>query len=245
MCYLNKTEMAAYVPSVGPWVAELNGFWMEYLHEPSPDMWGRLDWPAVLGNALRTLHNLPLPPVSGLVDDRPDVVASICNGLQSIFDSLVEDVHWNALTVPDQEHLQFVRARRESYLALLPVLQETLPGDVCALVHGDLSGGNFMLCPDGSPVLADWGEARLALPFTDVAYLIAHMEWDEQETERFLDAYFGADMAIREAAYPSIEILIRLYRYQACVRSLLWLNAGDLDAVGYAYFLRQLSICKK
>jgi aminoglycoside phosphotransferase (APT) family kinase protein len=241
--YLSTTEMAQYVPAVGDWLKKAAGFWMEYLRYPTQEELIKFDLPSALGTALRTLHALPLPTIPGLADDRPSAAAAICDRLRSSFESLLsDDRHWLSLSIQDRANLQRVRARYADYAALLTVLETALSGAKCALIHGDLSADNLMVRQDGSLVIADWGEARITSPFVDVAYLIVHSEWSDVESELFLNAYFGMQSADREAACPVIELLVRLHRYHACVRSLHWLNeAGEgLDALGYAFFERQL-----
>lgn len=241
LCYLNQTEMARYVASVGKWEHEVGGFWMECLRDPTPDERKRPDLPSTLGSALHTLHCQNLPVMIGLPDDRPDIAEAVCRNFRDVFDTLLDENGWNGLASAERGYFHKVRDCYGTYVALLPALQAILPGTACSLVHGDLTGDNWMVRPDGGLALVDWGAARLTSPFSDVAGLLAYTEWDEAEIARFLAAYFDGDAAAQAAISLCIELLARLYVYRACVYALHCLNAQDLDAVGYAVFLKQLA----
>ncbi|MBU0704729.1 MAG: aminoglycoside phosphotransferase family protein, partial [Chloroflexi bacterium] len=194
--------------------------------------------------ALRTLHKVDLPLIKDVADDRPLVSAAISRRLQDTFGAVTEDdSFWTGLSSEDRPKLEYVRAKYETYAPMLPALQVSLADTECALTHGDLSGDNLMVRQDGSFALTDWGETRITSSLTDVAYLLTHTEWNKSNAQRFLRAYFNDDPRALEEALPVVETLSRLYQYNSCVRSLLWLNSpeGDgLDSIGRAYFERQL-----
>jgi aminoglycoside phosphotransferase len=250
--YLGRTDMARFVPAVGEWIHEVDGFLMVCLRYPTAAEWRTCDLVQASAVALRTLHRLDLPPGEGIGieieieigDDRPQVGAAIRRRLRDSFEVVTaDDSFWAGLCGEDKSKLAYVRAKYADYVEILSALDPILVDTQCVLTHGDLSGDNLMVRQDGSFALADWGEARITSNLTDVAYLLVHTEWDEDEVQRFLHTYFGDDPGALEAALPAVETLSRLYRYNACARSLRWLNdlgADGLDAVGRAYFERQL-----
>lgn len=242
--YLNETDMAQYVPTVGEWIHEVDGFLMEHLRYPIPAERKRCDLLHTLAVALRTLHGVDLPPIKDVADDRPLVSTAISRRLQDTLGAVTEDdSFWVGLSSEDKPRLEYVRTKYETYAQMLPVLKVSLTDTKCALTHGDLSGDNLMMRQDGSFALTDWGETRITSSLTDVAYLLTHMEWNESKAQRFLRAYFNDDPEDLEEALPVIETLSCLYRYNSCVRSLLWLNSPEedgLDSIGRAYFERQL-----
>ena len=242
--YLNETDMAQYVPAVGEWIHEVDGFLMEHLRYPTPAERETYDLLHTLAVALRTLHGVDLPPIKDVADDRPLVSTAINRRLQDAFGAVTEDdSFWAGLSSEDKPRLEYVRTKYETYAQMLPVLKVSLADTECALMHGDLSGDNLMMRQDGSFVLTDWGETRITSSLTDAAYLLTHTEWNENKTQRFLRAYFNDDPDDLEEALPVIETLSCLYQYNSCVRSLLWLNSPEedgLDSIGRAYFERQL-----
>ncbi len=129
-----------------------------------------------------------------------------------------------------------------TYSGLLQQIEELLIDARPALTHGDLAGDNIMLTPDGRLAIADWGTTRISDALMDVAHLLTYAGWSGDEERQFLSTYFGNDPSTLEDAMPGIQVLTRLYRYQSCVQSLLWLNEEEgLDAVGRAHFERMLS----
>jgi aminoglycoside phosphotransferase len=252
--YLGETDMARFVPAVGEWIHEVDGFLMAYLRHPMAAEWRTCGLVRASAVALRTLHGLDLPPGEGvgigveveaeIADDRPQVNAAIRRRLQESFEVVTaDDSFWAGLSGDDRPKLAYVRAKYGAYVEILSTLDPILADTQGVLTHGDLSGDNLMVRQDGSLALADWGEARITSNLTDVAYLLVHTEWDEGEVRRFLRTYFDDDSEALGAALPAIEALSRLYRYNACVRSLRWLNdlgTDGLDVVGQAYFERQL-----
>jgi aminoglycoside phosphotransferase (APT) family kinase protein len=237
--YLNGTDMARYVPAVGAWVDEIHGFMMEHLRYPTPEEGKEPAFMRALALALRTLHSVDPAPLEGLDDDRPFIGAAISGRLREAFEAVTrDDSSWAGLGPQDRARLELVRARYQTYVQLLPVLETALKGVPGALTHGDLAGDNVMVRSDGSLALTDWGAARISAGLTDVARLLVYAGWEKDAALQFLRAYFDPD-----DMPPVLETLRRVYQYNSCVWSLRALNEpGDegLDAVGRAHFERQL-----
>ncbi len=247
--YLSTTNMAPYVPQVGEWIEEVDGFRMEHLRCATRKERETQDTPLVLGTMLRTLHGLALPVGGGVPDDRPSIGAAIRQRLARQFQSVLRrDSFWTGLPVEDRPKLDLVRSRYATYASLLPAVETALAGARPALTHGDLSGDNLMVTEDGRLTLVDWGEARISAGLADVAYLLTYVEWGEGEAQRFLGSYFQDCPEAAGDAYPTVQALGQLYRYRACVKSLLWLNelgAAGMDEVGRAFFERQLRLLQR
>jgi aminoglycoside phosphotransferase (APT) family kinase protein len=207
---------------------------MEYLRYPTPAERKSAAFTRSLALALCALHRLP-PPAG--VDVAWPFAA------HDSFESITQDdAFWSGLALGDRAWLELLRARRETYVRLLPALERELKSAPRALTHGDLAGDNLMLKQDGSLALADWGAARVSAGLLDVAHVLVYAEWSQKQAQRFLRAYFGPG-----ETPPILETLQRVCRYQACLRSLQALNelgADGLDAVGRAFFERQLEALK-
>ena len=244
--YLNATPMRQAVPQVGDWLPELDGFLMDLLRYPTSAEVQAPSWAPDLGRALRILHRLGLPAIATVPDDRPNVGDAVSHRFRLLCQRVLsEDDYWARLPKADRPKLARVRARYDMYAGLLPQVERALAGVEPALTHGDLAGDNIMLTQDGRLALADWGTARISSPLIDVANLLTYAHWSEDESDRFLGAYFDDDPAALEAAWPCLETLSRLYRYRSCVQSLRWLNEmGEqgLDPVGRAHFKRVLNL---
>jgi aminoglycoside phosphotransferase (APT) family kinase protein len=244
--YLNATPMRRAVPQVGDWLPELDGFLMELLRYPTPAEAQTLSWAPDLGRALRMLHSLDLPTIAAIPDDRPNVADAVSHRFRLLFQRVLRgDDYWAGLPKADRPKLARVRARYNAYVGLLPQVEHALADAEPALIHGDLAGDNIMLTQNGRLALADWGTARISSPLTDVANLLAYAHWSEDESGRFLRAYFDKDPAALEEARPCLQTQSRLCPYRSCVQSLWWLNEmGEqgLDAVGRAHFDRVLNL---
>lgn len=241
--YLNGTPMRRYVPRVGAWLPEVDGFSMEYLRYPTREERAAEGRIPTLAHALRTLHDLELPAIEGLPDDRPDLGASVLEHFGDLFAAVLRGKDfWAGLAEADVPLLEVVRAHYPAYAALLAQAAGRMAGARAALTHGDLAGDNVMLTPEGRLALADWGTARIGAAAVDAAALPAYEGWSREERRRFYGIYLGEGDGT-EAAPAHIEELSRLHRYRACVQSLLWLRGEEegLDAVGRSYFERQLS----
>lgn len=92
-----------------------------------------------------------------------------------------------------QQHLTTVRE--------VQVLYETLQGLPVTLTHGDVHPGNIIQSPDGSSILFDWGNARVAPAMLDLANMveIGSANWGD-----YLSAYEAAN---GEAMDPEIARL--------------------------------------
>jgi aminoglycoside phosphotransferase (APT) family kinase protein len=218
---------------------------MDLLQYPTPAETQALAWAPDLGRALQMLHSLDLPAIATIPDDRPKVADAVSHRFRLLFHHVLrEDDYWIRLPQADRPKLAHVRARYDAYAGLLPRIQHALANSEPALTHGDLAGDNIMLTYDGRLALTDWGTARISAPLTDVANLLTYANWSEDESGRFLRAYFDDDPVALEAAGPCLQDLSDLHRYHSCVQSLRWLNEmGDrgLDTVGRAHFDRVLN----
>ena len=238
--------MRQALPRVGDWLPEVDGFLMDLLRYPTPAEVKVPSWAPSLGRAVRILHSLSLPAIATIPVDRPNVGNAVSHRFRLLFQHVLrEDGYWARLPQADRPKLAHVRAHHETYAGLLPQVVHALADVEPALTHGDLAGDNIMLTQDDRLALVDWGTARFSAPLTDVANLLTYARWSEDESDRFLRAYFDDDPAALEAAWPCLQTLFRLYRYRSCVQSLRWLNkAGEqrLDGVGRAHFERVLNL---
>jgi Ser/Thr protein kinase RdoA (MazF antagonist) len=242
--YLNATVMQQYVPRVGEWVQELDGFQVEYLRYPTLAERNAKTWRPHLAQALQALHGLRLPVINGIADDRPEIGVVISSRFRSMFQHIQEeDTFWTGLPREDKSKLECVRGHYPTYIGLLQQIEDLLAPTKPALTHGDLAGDNIMLTQDGRLAIADWGATRISSALTDVAHLLAYANWPQDEERRFLSLYFSDDRTSLEETLPSVQMLSRLYRYHSCVQSLLWLNEKGkvgLDAVGRVHLERML-----
>jgi aminoglycoside phosphotransferase (APT) family kinase protein len=241
--YLNATPARRYVPRIVAWLPELGGFLMECLRYPTAAEKGEEAWMPILARALRTLHSVDLPTIQGLEDDRPDVGGAVSRRLRDLFELVLRtDDFWAGLSGQDRTRLERVRARYQAYADLLPALAHSLADAEATLTHGDLAGDNLMFTQDGRLAIADWGSARISAALVDVASVATYTGWSAGDRRRFYGFYLGDTSEGRREMVHCLEALSCLYRYRACVQSLLWLNdeSEGLDAVGRAYFERQL-----
>jgi hypothetical protein len=78
-----------------------------------------------------------------------------------------------------------------------------------------------------------------------VANLLVYQEWAPALVQQFMEIYYQDNRAMIEKTRPTLEALVRLVRYQACLRSLEWLETegeAGLDEVGRAFFERQVQL---
>jgi aminoglycoside phosphotransferase (APT) family kinase protein len=241
--YLNRTPIQQYVPRVGDWLPELDGFLMEYLRYPTRAEKEDAVWIPHLARALETLHSASLPPIRQLADDRPNVGAAISKRFRELFRVVLRtDGFWTGLSKEDKPKLECLRARYQSYVGLLSQMVDSLSHTRVALTHGDLAGDNIMLTQEGRLAIVDWGQARISAALADVASLSMYTSWSQDGKRRFYEAYLGDLSRGYEKAVDCLEVLHYLHRYRSCVQSLLWLNdeREGLDAIGRAHFERQL-----
>ncbi|MBU0513006.1 MAG: aminoglycoside phosphotransferase family protein [Chloroflexi bacterium] len=243
--YLNSTPMQRYVPGVGEWLPEPDGFLMKYLRYPTEAEKEAADWVPNLARALQTLHSVNLPSIQGIADDRPNVGTAISKRFRDLFQVVLRaDGFWGRLPREDESKLERVRAYYPTYVGLLSQIADSLTHPQLALTHGDLAGDNIMLTQDGRLAIADWGAARISAALADVASLSTYTNWSEDERRQFFRVYLSNTSGAHEEASLCLEVLSRLHKYRSCVQSLLWLNEeGEegLDAIGRAHFERQLS----
>lgn len=241
--YLAQTPMKQYVPSVYEWLPEVDGFLIEYLSYPDQRSKNSLDATQIMALMLKTLHEIDLPAVAGIGDDRPDILAAISERFDDLFDKVLEKhSFWATLPKEAVPKLEIVRRHHQTYRDLLAEFRRTAQDMDAALTHGDLAGDNIMMTVDGRLVLTDWGEARISTALADLAYLFTYSAWPPEEISRFVQLYFGDQTAKIEKKLLTIRVLSKLYQYHSCVQSLLWMKAsGDngLDRIGREHFERQ------
>lgn len=241
--YLNATPMRPYVPRLEAWLPDVGGFLMEHLRYPTRAEKERADWTKELARALRALHDVDLPRISGLMDDRPDVGRAVSQRFGRLFATVLRTGYfWTGLSAEDRPKLERLRAHYPAYARLLSQVSAVLAQSQVALTHGDLAGDNLMLTQEGRLAITDWGSARISAAWLDVASLRVYMDWSPDQRSRFCEVYFGGPSEAHKEALRSLDQLARLHRYRSCVQSLLWLREGaaGLDAVGRTFFDRQL-----
>lgn len=237
--YLNSTLLKPYVPEVGEWLNDIGGFMMEYLEFPTP---GEIKTEPMIPDIARAfclLHEIVQPGIEDIPDDRPDVSGAVCDRLSEMFDLVLKgDDFWTILPERYRPQLNVVRKYHQTYSAFVPEVRSLLDQFPAALTHSDLHGGNFMMKPDGKPVITDWEEARISSPLSDIASFLTYVRWAEDDIHRFLELYFGSNAAM-EKALPCLQGLRKMYLYYVCVACLRWLNVegeDGLDDVGKAFF---------
>lgn len=154
--YLNTTPMRQYVPKVGEWLQEIDGFLMEHLRYPTLAEKEARAWKSNLAQALQILHSIDLPSIKEIADDRPDLGIAVSNRFRSLFQVMLkENDFWERLPTEDELKLDLVRAHYETYVGLLPQIEDTPVLTKLALTHGDLAGDNIMLTRDGRLAITD------------------------------------------------------------------------------------------
>lgn len=243
--YFSGTPMQWYVPQVGKWLPDIEGFLMEYLRYPTEAEKNATAWMPNLARALQTLHSLGPSSIREIVDDGPDVGAAVSRRFRDLFKIVLRaDGFWAHLPREDKPGLERVRAYYSNYLDLLSQAEGILAHAQPALTHGDLAGDNIMVTQGGRLAIADWGAARISAALTDVASLSIYAGWSGDERRQFYRMYLDETSEDHKDALRCLEVLSRLYRYRSCVQSLSWLNEQGkkgLDAIGRAHFERQLS----
>lgn len=241
--YLADTPLKPHVPEVKEWLEGVKGFLMEYLYEKDMKARRSETWILRSAEALRIMHNMEPPAVKGIPDDGPDISRSVRKKYTDFFNRILQgDEYWKELPKEYRPKLEIVRGKYETYSPLIPEAVKLLKKPRPALTHGDLDGGHFMSRPDGTPVFADWGEARISSGLVELSYYLTFVDWDEQEIGLFLEEYFESQEAVKEAL-PCIRLFMELNRYFTCVGSLWWIMQPEderLDTVGIAFFEKVL-----
>jgi aminoglycoside phosphotransferase (APT) family kinase protein len=243
LTHLNTIEPELNVPKVGEWLEEIDGFTMEYLHSPLPEFRQSETWPLELARALRRIHNVKLPEIGGIPDDRPDIHLKVSKRFTDQVDILQKrNEYWKNLADEYVPTLEKVRDYYSEYIALIPDVEKTFMNTRPALTHGDLAGDNIMSRSDGTPVFVDWGEVRVSSGLLDLVCLLTFTDWSEETIERFLIEYYGREGL--EEVSPGIQVLRRFYCYLTCVNCLWWLIQPEeekLDTVGRVFFDKVLT----
>ncbi|MBN2075341.1 MAG: aminoglycoside phosphotransferase family protein [Dehalococcoidales bacterium] len=243
LTYLNATGLESNVPRVGDWLEEIEGFQMEYLFSPTPEVKQSETWCIELAQTLRMIHNVKLPDIDEIPDDRPDIALTVSKR----FTDQCAVIHkgndyWKNLPDEYVPVLEIVRRYYDTYIALIPDVEKGLKNTQPAMTHGDLAGDNIMSRSDGTPVFVDWGEARISSGLLDLACLLTFPGWSEETIDCFLVEYYGPE-ALKKAL-PGVQVLRKFYRYLTCVSSLWWLIQPEeekLDTVGRAFFEKLLT----
>ncbi len=243
LLYLNKAGAKANVPGAGEWLEEIDGFQMEYLFSPTPEIKQSETWYIELARALGRIHRIRAPEIDGVPDDRPDIALAVSKKFNDQCSVIHKgDEYWRDLPGEYNPALEKVRDCYGEYIALIPGLERALENARPTLTHGDLAGDNIMSRSDGTPVFVDWGEARISSGLVDLACLLTFSDWPEDKIERFLGEYSSAESS--EDALPGIRMMRRFYRYLTCVNCLWWLIQPEeekLDTVGRAFFDKVLA----
>jgi len=238
--YLAQTPMILYIPKVYEWLPNVGGFLMEYLCYPNLKTKNGMEVYQELAIMLKTLHKVKLPEKLSIEDDRPEISKAICTRFCSKFKKVLEENHfWSTLPKEVVPKLDFIRERYPVYSNLLVEFQDYTKGLNASIIHGDLGGDNVMMTMDERLVLTDWGESRISTPLADIAFIQSNSIWDSQEINQFLNLYFDHEITRIQTALPTIQTLAKLYQYNSCVQSLLWLReTGDngLDEIGKKHF---------
>jgi aminoglycoside phosphotransferase (APT) family kinase protein len=241
--YLNSIEPELNVPRVSEWLEEIEGFLMEFLISPTPGVKQSESWTVELARALRGIHNVRLPEIDGIPDDRPDIAMTVSRRLADRCGIIHNgEDYWRRLPEEYIPALEKVRSHYDTYFTLIPDVEKVLANTQPALTHGDLMGDNIMTRFDGTPVFIDWGEVRISSGLLDLACLLTFPGWSEETIDCFLVEYYGPETL--KKALPGVQVLRKFYRYLTCVSSLWWLMQPEeerLDTVGRAFFEKVLA----
>lgn len=242
--HLRASPMADYVPVTHGWIPELHGFLMDCLRYPTSDELETTEWITQVATSLRTLHQVALPAIDDLPDDRAtqDVADALGQRLLELYSlSQRGTSYWSGLSESDMPLLHSIREHYPVYAKLVSELHSYLGGCPAAIAHGDLAGDNLMVDSCGGLVLTDRGSARISIPLSDVASVWVYAGWSDSEKDLFWDAYTlnGADrgMMTRSAA----ELMTRALRYGVCIQSLLMVISGDLDSIGRQFLEKAIA----
>ena len=241
---LSETAMRQYMPAVGEWVEELGGFFMSAVSPGRRAQRRSMAFAQKMGEILRILHAVPLPPEGTVADDRPDVGHAVCTRLRGVFQSVTTHGGlWSGLTEADLSILQTVRSQYPAHCELLAAAESRLTRSPIALTHGDLSGDNIAELAGGELVLIDWGSTTVSAAICDIASFLTYVHWPDSVREGFLQSYQAVGGAERLGDAGLLATLLRLYRYRSCVVSLRWANDAEvgLDEVGRAHMERVVS----
>ena len=139
---------------------------------------------AELGQTLRRLHALPLPPEGGAAS-APAAWASLATAPRALLAT-----SWAALTAANIAVPDFVRGAAEGALTALPPAS----GRALVLSHNDVHPKN--LVHDGVRLyLMDWDAAGPNDPFYDLATIAVFLGMDGATCRRLLSAYDNAPAA--------------------------------------------------
>lgn len=157
------------------------------------------------------------------------------------FDLREQMEHYETLREDSMPFADYALTRRHIDELLARV--ERLPREEC-LAHIDSVYDNFLFVKnaDGSETvrLIDWEYAGMSDPHLDIAMFCIYAYYDQQQTDRAIDAYF-------EGACPD-EIRQKIYCYIA-ISGLLWTNwceyKGRMGVKYGAYEMRQYQYAKQ
>jgi len=162
-----------------------------------------------------------------------EVAAGVCRALSRLHDSRVAPIacSWDyerevaksaALTLRTALHARDTAGRRywtrlgdlRHVVAKLPQIRAELLADRTTLIHGDVHPGNVCVGvgePPATPLLIDWGRARVGSPLEDVASWLHSLGCWEPEARRRHDTLMRAYLDARAVPRPFDNALRREY----------------------------------
>ena len=106
-----------------------------------------------------------------------------------------------------------------------------------ALSHIDSVADNFLILPDGSIRLIDWEYSGMCDPLIDVAMCAIYSYYDEEETQRLIQIYFGREADKEElfVIYAYMALGGFLWTLWAVYKSALGEEFGEYTLIMYRY----------
>lgn len=213
--HLRASPMADYVPHTHGWIPELHGFLMEYLRFPTSVELESSVWITQIASALRALHQVVLPAIDGLPDNREPqgVTHTFGQRLLGLYNlALCGTGYWCGLSESDIPLLHLIQENYQVYAKLISELPYYLDECSAGITHGDLAGDNLMVNSYGRLVLADWGSARISCPLEDVASVWVYAGWRESEKDLFWNTYILNDTDRGAILRSTAELMARALR---------------------------------
>ncbi|MBT9777880.1 phosphotransferase [Clostridium sp. MCC353] len=105
------------------------------------------------------------------------------------------------------------------------------------LSHIDSVADNFLFLPDGSIRLIDWEYSGMCDPLIDVAMCAIYSYYDEEETERLIQIYFGRNASEEESfvIYSYMALGGFLWTLWAIYKSTVGEEFGEYTLIMYRY----------
>jgi thiamine kinase-like enzyme len=174
---------------------------------------------------------------------RPDAVEEVARGLREFHDSGLElPTEFQVLAIA-REYAEVARARGgeppkafEEALGwagqVVAAVRDT-PEHAPVACHNDLLAANF-LRGDERIVIVDWEYAGMGDRFFDLGNLAVNNEFEDEDEDRLLEAYFGEPPTARRRA------TLKLFRFMSDFREAMWgvvqssVSELDFDYDAYA-----------